>query len=178
VKAVWKKNPDQYTVFLQDGEYKLVHDSALVTIHKITSDDCPECNGAGGWYGDFNEEMDDDEWEDCENCNGTGVVEEYEYTVDVPVDHGQKIGGLTELYLDLPNREENRFTDNWTKTFDIRIGQVVSMPRLCQRSLIGCQSRCATYQCLKPSTNFTPRENNLLPSRIVPSFGNRSNASP
>ena len=38
------------------------------------------------------------------------------------------IGNLTELYLDLPNRAENRFTDNWTRTFDIRIGQVVSMP--------------------------------------------------
>ena len=36
--------------------------------------------------------------------------------------HGEKIGNLTELYLDLPNRAENRFTDDWTKTFDIRIG--------------------------------------------------------
>jgi hypothetical protein len=136
VKAVWKKNPDHYTVFLEDGEYKLVHDSALVTIHKITSDDCPECNGAGGWYNEdceeyseYSEDDSDECWEDCENCNGTGVVEEYTYTVDVPVDHGQRIGGLTELYLDLPNREENRFTDNWSKTFDIRIGQVVSMPK-------------------------------------------------
>ena len=126
VKAVWKKNPDHYTVFLEDGEYKLVHDSALVTVHKITSDDCPNCNGAGGWYTDPWE--DDNEWEDCENCNGTGTVDEYTYTEEVPVEHGQKIGGLTELYLDLPNREENRFTDNWTRTFDIRVGQVVSMP--------------------------------------------------
>ena len=122
VKAVWKKNPDHYTVFLEDGEYKLVHDSALVTVHKVTSDDCVECNGAGGWY-DW-----DDMWEDCETCNGTGIVEEYTYEEEIPVDHGQRIGGLTELYLDLPNREENRFTDNWTRTFDIRVGQVVSMP--------------------------------------------------
>lgn len=39
------------------------------------------------------------------------------------------IGNLTQLYLDLPNMVENRYTDNWTKTFDIRIGQVVSMPK-------------------------------------------------
>ena len=122
VKAVWKKNPDHYTIFLENGEYKLVHDSALVTVQKVTSDDCVECNGAGGWY-DY-----DDEWEDCTTCNGTGIVEEYTYEEEIPVDHGQKIGGLTELYLDLPNREENRFTDNWTRTFDIRVGQVVSMP--------------------------------------------------
>jgi hypothetical protein len=122
VKAVWKKNPDHYTVFLEDGQYKLVHDSALVTIQKVTSDDCPNCNGAGGWY-DF-----DDEWEDCTTCDGTGIVEEYTYEEEIPVEHGQRIGGLTELYLDLPNREENRFTDNWSRTFDIRVGQVVSMP--------------------------------------------------
>jgi hypothetical protein len=49
-------------------------------------------------------------------------------TQNWPVNHGEKIGGLVELYLDLPNREENRFTDDWTKTFDIRVGQVTSMP--------------------------------------------------
>jgi hypothetical protein len=147
VKAVWKKNPDHYTVFLEDGEYKLVHDSALVTIYKITSDDCPECNGAGGWYTDFNEEMDDEEWEDCNTCDGTGVVEEYTYTVDVPVDHGQRIGGLTDLYLDLPNRAENRFTDDWTKTFDIRIGQLTSMPME--------QCNWSTQDCAAAGLHFT-----------------------
>ena len=123
VKAVWKKNPDQYTIFLQDGEYKLVHDDKLFEEKLCQSSDCPECNGAGGWYDC------DDEWEDCNVCNGSGEIEEYNYTETISVDHGQKIGGLTELYLDLPNREENRFTDNWTKTFDIRVGQVVSMPK-------------------------------------------------
>lgn len=37
-------------------------------------------------------------------------------------------GNLQDLYLDLPNMAENRFTDAHTQTFDIRIGQVVSMP--------------------------------------------------
>ena len=123
VKAVWKKNPDNYTIFLENGEYKLVHDSALTTIETHTSTICPDCNGEGG-YEDW-----DDEWLDCDTCNGSGEVEEYTYDVEVPIDHGQRIGGLTEIYLDLPNREENRFTDNWTKTFDIRVGQVVSMPK-------------------------------------------------
>jgi hypothetical protein len=92
----------------------------------VESTICQECNGDGGWHTDAWE--DDGEWEDCDVCNGTGEVEEYEWEETVPVDHGQKIGGLVELYLDLPNREENRFTDDWTKTFDIRIGQVTSMP--------------------------------------------------
>ena len=123
VKAVWKKNPDNYTIFLENGEYKLVHDAALTTIETHTSTTCPDCDGEGG-YEDW-----DDEWVNCDTCDGTGEVEEYTYDVVVPIDHGQRIGGLTEIYLDLPNREENRFTDNWTKTFDIRVGQVVSMPK-------------------------------------------------
>jgi hypothetical protein len=41
---------------------------------------------------------------------------------------GTLIGNLETLYNDLPNMEENRFTDDWTKTFDIRVGKVVNMP--------------------------------------------------
>lgn len=123
VKAVWKKNPNEYTVFLENGEYKLVHDDKLFKEETFTSTTCPDCEGEGTWYDEY-----EDEDFDCETCNGTGEVEEYEYTTTVPVDHGEKIGNLVELYLDLPNRAENRFTDDWTKTFDIRIGQVTSMP--------------------------------------------------
>lgn len=122
VKAVWKKNPNEYTVFLENGEYKLVHDSKLEETKTFTDTRCPECDGDGYWE-DF-----DGDTHDCEHCNGTGEVEEYEYTETVYVNHGQKIGNLVELYLDLPNREENRFTDDWTKTFDIRVGQITSMP--------------------------------------------------
>ena len=93
VKAVWKKSPDDYTVFLENGEYKLVHYSDLYeTI----------------------EEYDDETDESYED--------------EIAVNHGERIGGLTELYLDLPNRHENRFTDAHTRTFDIRIGRVVNMP--------------------------------------------------
>jgi hypothetical protein len=124
VKAVWKKNPDKYTVFLENGAYKLVHEDDLTVKETYTSTECPDCDGNGKFY-----DADTDEWYDeCDNCDGTGEVEEYTYSVVVSVEHGQKIGGLTELYLDLPNRAENRFTDDWTKTFDIRIGKPVSMP--------------------------------------------------
>jgi hypothetical protein len=92
VKAVWKKKPDNYTVFLENGEYKLVH-----------SDDLYETIGDYDENGDF-------------------------YDDEISINHGEKIGNLTELYLDLPNRHENRFTDAHTRTFDIRIGQVVNMP--------------------------------------------------
>jgi hypothetical protein len=41
---------------------------------------------------------------------------------------GKIVGNLDSLYTTLPDEEGNRFTDNWTRTFDIRIGKVVSMP--------------------------------------------------
>lgn len=123
VKAVWKKNPKDYSVFLENGEYKLVHDDKLYKEETHTSTTCPDCEGEGVVY-DY--DGDDDVY--CETCDGTGEVEEYEYITSVSVNHGQLIGNLVDLYLDLPNREENRFTDDWTKTFDIRVGQLVNMP--------------------------------------------------
>jgi len=52
---------------------------------------------------------------------------------------GKSLGVLTDLYLDLPNMKENRFTDAWTGTFDIRVGQVVSMPmKSCNWSTQDC----------------------------------------
>jgi len=127
VKAVWKKSPDKYTVFLQDGNYKLVHEEDLFKEETLTSTTCPDCLGHGGWYDEDSEGFEED-WVECDDCDGSGEVGEYEHTQIWPINHGEKIGGLTELYLDLPNRHENRFTDDWTKTFDIRIGQVVNMP--------------------------------------------------
>jgi len=115
VKAVWKKSPDNYTVFLQaDGTYKLVHEDDLYEARIV---ECDSCEGTG-----YFDEIEGDAYT-CDECDGEG-----EYTTQVTVDHGTRIGGLTELYLDLPNRHENRFTDEWTKTFDIRIGQLVNMP--------------------------------------------------
>lgn len=129
VKAVWKKSPDKYTVFLENGEYKLVHEDDLTETETLTSTTCPDCLGDGGWEGDdWNEETDSYEWVECPNCDGSGEVDEYTHTHTWTINHGERIGGLTELYLDLPNRAENRFTDDWTKTFDIRVGVPVSMP--------------------------------------------------
>jgi hypothetical protein len=105
VKAVWKKSPDNYTVFLEDNEYKLVHDDNLYKVETRTM------------YEEWCDEIDD--YIECEP---------YEEEITYRANHGEEIGGLTDLYLDLPNRKENRFTDDWTKTFDIRVGKVVNMP--------------------------------------------------
>lgn len=106
VKAVWKKSPDDYTVFLENDLYKIVHNDKLYKVETRTI------------YEEWCDEMED--YVECEP---------YEEEFTTRVDHGEEIGGLTHLYLDLPNRKENRFTDDWTKTFDIRVGKVVNMPK-------------------------------------------------
>jgi len=117
VKAVWKKKPDEYHVFLKNGEYKMVHADAMYKKETCT---CSYCDGTGT-IPECDEEYDDSE--ECPECNGTGEYEDLVLAVE-----GENLGNLTELYLDLPNRAENRFTDAYTKTFDIRIGRPVSMP--------------------------------------------------
>lgn len=47
---------------------------------------------------------------------------------DVTDFQGDVEGNLTQLYLDLPEMKSNRYTDDWTKTFDIRVGRPVNMP--------------------------------------------------
>ena len=118
VKAVWKKKPDNYTVFLENGEYKLVH-----------SDDLYETIGDYDEDGDFYDDV-------------------------ISINHGTEIGNLTELYLDLPNRHENRFTDAHTRTFDIRIGQVVNMPP--------DECNWSTADCAHAGLHFTADEINYV----------------
>ena len=104
VKAVWKKSPDNYIVFLQDGQYKLVHYSDLYETIEL-----------------YDDEMDES------------------YEDEIAVNHGEKVGVLTELYLDLPNRTENRYTDAHTRTFDIRVGKPVNMdPSKCSWNTDDC----------------------------------------
>jgi hypothetical protein len=125
VKAVWKKKPDDYLVFFKDGEYKMVAKSVFEELEP-----CTFCDGTG--YVPYHEEDDCFEgYNDCYNgdnvecpeCSGSGTVYK-----NCESQYGEEIGNLTELYLDLPNRAENRFTDAHTRTFDIRIGRPVSMP--------------------------------------------------
>ena len=141
VKAVWKKSPNDYTVFLQNGDYKLVPNDNLTRRER-----CEYCDGSGSVPSDEFEEGFEDSY-DCPECDGSGYVTDY-------IEHGEKIGNLTELYLDLPNRKENRFTDDWTKTFDIRIGSPVSMPK----------EKCnwSTQDCAAAGLHFTADQINYV----------------
>lgn len=64
--------------------------------------------------------------------------------------YNKHVGNLKDLYLDLPNMRENRFTDDWTRTFDIRIGKVVSMPM--------AECNWSTQDCAAAGLHFTANE--------------------
>jgi hypothetical protein len=115
VKAVWKKSPDAYEVYLKDGQYSFIHIDDTYTTEMVEGED---------WY---DEEIDE------------YVTSEDEEVTVKRSDLGELIGNLTELYLDLPNRAENRFTDAHTQTFDIRVGRPVSMdPAKCRWNTDDC----------------------------------------
>lgn len=115
VKAVWKKSPSNYEVYLQDGQYSFVHIDDTFTTEFVDGEE---------WYDEHMEEY---------------VQEESEWVTIKRDDLGEHLGNLTELYLDLPNRHENRFTDAHTRTFDIRVGRAVSMdPASCRWNTDDC----------------------------------------
>jgi hypothetical protein len=120
VKAVWKKSPDQYEVYLKDGAYSFIHIDDTYTTELVDCDDCYD---------------DDEEYWSNDDCDENNQIEETVKRTDL----GELIGNLTELYLDLPNRSENRFTDAHTKTFDIRVGRPVNMdPASCRWNTDDC----------------------------------------
>jgi hypothetical protein len=57
------------------------------------------------------------------------------------------LGTVTDLYMNLPDMTENRFTDAHTRTFDIRVGRVVNMP----------MEECSwsTADCMEAGLHFT-----------------------
>ena len=115
VKAVWKKSPDNYEVYLKDGQYSFVHIDDTYTTEMIEGEE---------WYDEHMEEF---------------VLEDDQEITVKRSDLGEHLGNLTELYLDLPNRHENRFTDAHTRTFDIRVGRPVSMdPAACRWNTDDC----------------------------------------
>jgi hypothetical protein len=74
-------------------------------------------------------------------------------TGEVPAEdnpYWTRLGNLKDLYVDLPNMMENRFTDDWTKTFDIRIGKIVSMPME--------ECNWSTQDCAASGLHFTANE--------------------
>lgn len=81
-----------------------------------------------------------DEWYDDEDDNDyTPSQITYFISNDPNKYDAEMVGNLKDLYLDLPNMAENRYTDAHTRTFDIRVGRPVSMdPGSCRWNTDDC----------------------------------------
>ena len=100
----------------------------LINLYHTELVECEDCDGCGNDWSSEDEDI------ICDVCDGTG-----QYHNISEINYGERIGNLTELYLDLPNRHENRFTDAHTRTFDIRVGRAVSMdPGSCRWNTDDC----------------------------------------
>ena len=81
------------------------------------------------------------EWYDDDDDDDDYTESEITYIISNDPDRyeGEVLGNLKQLYLDLPNMEENRYTDAHTGTFDIRIGRPVNMnPAECRWNTDDC----------------------------------------
>ena len=56
------------------------------------------------------------------------IKEDGEFKISTSEIRGTIIGNLKDLYDNMPEMEGNRYTDNYTRTFDIRVGKLVNMP--------------------------------------------------
>lgn len=50
---------------------------------------CPKCGGEGSYYVDEGHHTSDYVWYDCEVCNGTGRIIEYEYKFTKTIPYGE-----------------------------------------------------------------------------------------
>jgi hypothetical protein len=80
-------------------------------------------------------------------------LEDGDYTIEKVTKVNPKgviMGNLATLYSELPEMEENRYTDAHTRTFDIRVGKVVNMPME--------QCSWTTADCAEAGLHFTADE--------------------
>jgi hypothetical protein len=89
--------------------------------------------------------------------------EEEGYSFSTTHSKPETVGNLEELYLNLPEAQENKYTDNYTKTFDIRIGKAVVMDKEncdwstqdCARAGLHFAGHTAPYVLCGDTTVFT-----------------------
>lgn len=62
----------------------------------------------------------------------------------------KEVGNLDDLFKNVPEMDANRFTDDYTRTFDIRVGRVVSMPPE--------ECNWSTADCAHAGLHFTANE--------------------
>ncbi|NDB81429.1 MAG: hypothetical protein EB127_01580 [Alphaproteobacteria bacterium] len=101
--------------FLKENSFRITKQGFFVALRNVVS----LCDDTAIWKKDPSQM---NVWKDS---NDYLFLQNLEYTGG---DNMFFVGNLTSLYLELPEMKNNRYTDAWTKTFDIRVGVPVNMP--------------------------------------------------
>jgi hypothetical protein len=134
--------------FLKDNSFRITKQGFFVALRNVVSlcDDTTLVDFVSNSYNKIKaiwkkDPSQSNVWRDS---NGYLFLQTLEYT------GGENmffVGNLTALYLELPEMKSNRYTDDWTKTFDIRVGRPVNMP------LSDCN--WSTQDCAAAGLHFT-----------------------
>jgi hypothetical protein len=132
--------------FLKDNSFRITKQGFFVALRNVVSlcDDTALVDFVSNSYNKIKAiwKKDPDQFRVVKLQDGQYHLEKVTETPN-----GEIVGNLTSLYLELPEMKSNRYTDDWTKTFDIRVGKPVSMP----------MSDCnwSTQDCAAAGLHFT-----------------------
>jgi len=133
--------------FLKDNSFRITKQGFFVALRNVVSlcDDTELVDFVSNSYNKIKAiwKKDPNQFEVVRN-NGQLSLEP---TNPGGVHTGEWLGNLKDLYLELPEMRSNRYTDDWTKTFDIRVGRPVNMP------LSDCN--WSTQDCAAAGLHFT-----------------------
>ena len=134
--------------FLKDNSFRITKQGFFVALRNVVSlcDDTALVDFVSNSYNKIKaiwkkDPSQSNVWKDS---NGYLFLQTLEYTGGEDMFF---VGNLTALYLELPEMKSNRYTDDWTKTFDIRVGRPVNMP------LSDCN--WSTQDCAAAGLHFT-----------------------
>ena len=115
--------------FLKDNSFRITKQGFFVALRNVVSlcDDTALVDFVSNSYNKIKAiwKRDPSNYNVWRDKNDFLFLQDFNYQ---PTEDMTNAGNLTDLYLELPEMKSNRYTDDWTKTFDIRVGRPVNMP--------------------------------------------------
>jgi hypothetical protein len=134
--------------FLEENSFRITKQGFFVALRNVVSlcDDTALVDFVSNSYNKIKAiwKKDPSNFNVWRDSNNFLHLQDFNYQPSVDMTN---VGNLTDLYLELPQMKSNRYTDAWTKTFDIRVGVPVNMP----------MSDCnwSTQDCAAAGLHFT-----------------------
>ena len=115
--------------FLKENSFRITKQGFFVALRNVVSlcDDTALVDFVSNSYNKIKAiwKKDPSQYNVWRDSNDFLHLQDFNYQPSVDMTN---VGNLTDLYLELPEMKNNRYTDAWTRTFDIRVGVPVNMP--------------------------------------------------